>query len=466
LDPNSTTPIIILLVLVLLHAFFAAAQVAIISIRKSRLSQLVEEGRREAAWAASLAENATRLLATTELALKLLGFLAVALTASVYAAPMAAWLSGLNPPWPASFSHSVAIGLITLGLTLLVLTFGELIPKEIAAHNPEPFALWAVYPMRAVAFVASPLARVVVAASRLLTGLSDETPPGLPFITEEEIKTLVDAGEEGGVIEEDEKRMIYSIFEFGDTLAREVMVPRIDIVAVEVNSRLSNALAVIIQAGHSRIPVYEETIDNIVGILYAKDLLRFWCQPGNDDPDNLKLRDILRDVFYVPETKKVDELLQELQQRKVHIAVVVDEYGGTAGLVTIEDILEEIVGEIQDEYDTDEEAFVEVISPDEVIFNGRVGVDDVNQTMNVELPTDSGDTLGGLIYSSLGRVPVAGDEARIRDVELSVLAVAGRRIKKVKVTRVAGEGGPPTEDGVSPDGSRPAETDPNPSQSK
>jgi putative hemolysin len=146
--------------------------------------------------------------------------------------------------------------------------------------------------------------------------------------------------------------------------------------------------------------------------------------------------------------------------------VVVDEYGGTAGLVTIEDILEEIVGEIQDEYDTDEEAFVEVISPDEVIFNGRVDVDDVNQTMNVELPTDSGDTLGGLIYSSLGRVPVAGDEARIRDVELSVLAVAGRRIKKVKVTRVAGEGGPPAEDGVSPDDSRPVETDPNPSQSK
>ncbi len=466
MDPNGTTPIIILLVLVLLHAFFAAGQVAIISIRKSRLNQLVEEGRHEAAWAASLAEDATRLLATTELVLKLLGFLAVALTASVYAAPLATWLSGLNPPWPASFSHSVAIGLITLGLTLLVLTFGELIPKEIAAHNPEPFALWAVYPMRAVAFVASPLARVVVAVSRLLTGLSDETPPGLPFITEEEIKTLVDAGEEGGVIEEDEKRMIYSIFEFGDTLVREVMVPRIDVVAVEVNSRLSDALAVIIQAGHSRIPVYEETIDNIVGLLYAKDLLRYWCQPGNDNPDNLKLRDILRDVFYVPETKKVDELLQELQQRKVHIAVVVDEYGGTAGLVTIEDILEEIVGEIQDEYDTDEEASVEVINPDEAIFNGRVAVGDVNQTMNVELPTDSGDTLGGLIYSSLGRVPVAGDEARVRDVELSVLAVAGRRIKKVKVTRVAGEGAPPADDGASPDDSHSGETGPNSSQSK
>jgi CBS domain containing-hemolysin-like protein len=162
----------------------------------------------------------------------------------------------------------------------------------------------------------------------------------------------------------------------------------------------------------------------------------------------------------------VDELLQELQQRKVHIAVVVDEYGGTAGLVTIEDILEEIVGEIQDEYDTDEEASVEVITPDEVIFNGRVAVDDVNQTLNVELPTDSGDTLGGLIYSSLGRVPVAGDKARIRDVELSVLAVAGRRIKKVKATRLAGEGGPPGEDGASPDEGHSSEGGPEPSQSR
>ena len=468
MDPNSTTPIIILLVLVLLHAFFAAGQVAIISIRKSRLSQLVEEGHREAGWAADLAEDATRLLSTTQLALKLLSFLVVALTAAIYADPLAGWLGGLNPPWPAPVSHSAAIGLITLGLALVVLTFGELIPKEVAAHNPEPFALWAVYPMRAVAFVASPLARVVVAVSRLLTGLSGETPPGLPFITEEEIKTLVDAGEEGGVIEEDEKRMIYSIFEFGDTLAREVMVPRIDVVAIEVNSRLSEALDVAIQAGHSRIPVYEETIDNIIGMLYAKDLLRYWCQPapGKNNFDDLKLGDILRDVFYVPETKKVDELLQELQQRKVHIAVVVDEYGGTAGLVTIEDILEEIVGEIQDEYDTDEEAFVEVINPDEIIFNGRIGVDDVNQMLNIELPTDSGDTLGGLMYSRLGRVPAVGDKARIRDVELSVLAVAGRRIKKVKVTRLPEEGGPPGEDEASPGEERPAETGPIPSQSK
>jgi CBS domain containing-hemolysin-like protein len=466
LDPDRSTPIIILLALVLLHALFAAAEVAIISIRKSRLSQLAEEGHREAQLVADLAEDATRLLATTQLALKLLGFLVVALAASAYGDSLTAWLAGLNPPWPASFSRTIAIGLITLGLALIVLTFGELIPKELAAHHPEPFALWVAYPMRAVAVIASPLTRVVVAASRLLTGRSDETPPGLPFITEEEIKTLVDAGEERGVIEEEEKRMIYSIFEFGDTLAREVMVPRIDMVAIEVNTGIRDALDVIIQAGHSRIPVYEETIDNIVGMLYAKDLLRYWRNviPGKNNLDDLKLRDILRDVYYTPEIKQVDELLQELQQRKVHIAVVVDEYGGTAGLVTIEDILEEIVGEIQDEYDT-EETLVEAINQDEIIFNGRINLDDVNHMMNIELPTDSSDTLGGLIYSSLGRAPVVGDQVHIRNVELSVLAMAGRRIKKVKVVRVPAAGHPPGSAEAQLE-ARPAQADQDPAQSQ
>jgi len=453
-----------LVVLVFLHAFFAAGEVAIVSIRRSRLNQLMEEGQQAARLVADLAEDATRLLATTQLALKLLGFLAVALAASVYARPLSDWLTSFNLPWTASFNHSLAVGLITLGLVLVVLLLGELIPKELAAQNPEPFAFWAVYPMRAVAVVAAPLARLVTGLGRLLMGRLGETPrTGLPFVIEEEIKTLVDAGEEGGIIEEEEKEMIYSIFEFGDTLAREVMVPRIDMVAIEVNTSIADALEVIIQAGHSRIPVYEGTIDNIVGILYAKDLLQYW----RHDIRHLDLRDILRDVYYIPETKKVDELLQELQQRKVHIAIVVDEYGGTAGLVTIEDILEEIVGEIQDEYDS-EEAFMEVINDNEIIFNGRMDLDDVNHIMNLELPTDSSDTLGGLVYSSLGRVPVVGDTVRIQNVEITVLSVVGRRIKKVKVARLPDERGPgrgaesgassqiaPVNQGVHPSGASP-----------
>lgn len=431
MDPDSSTPIITLLVLVLLHAFFAAAEVAIVSIRKPRLNQLIEEGHQAAQWVTDMAEDATRLLTTTQLALKLLGFLAVALAASTCGDPLAGWMAGLNLAWLSPVSYPLAILIITSGLVFLVLVFGELIPRELAARSPEPFALWAIYPMRAAAIAAVPLAQVVIAVNRLFTGHGDEAPHGLPFIIEEEIKTLVDAGEEGGFIEEEEKEMIYSIFEFGDTLAREVMIPRIDMVAIEVNTSVPAALDVVMEAGHSRIPVYEETIDNIVGILYAKDLLHYW----RDDASDLKLRDILRNVYYIPETKKVDELLQELQQRKVHIALVVDEYGGTAGLVTIEDILEEIVGEIQDEYDS-EEAFMEVVNEDEIVFNGRMDLDDVNHIMGLELPTDRSDTLGGLVYSNLGRVPVIGDKVRIENVEITVLSVVRRQIKKVKVVRL------------------------------
>jgi CBS domain containing-hemolysin-like protein len=412
------------------------------------LNQLTEEGHRAASWVAELSENATQLITTTQVVLKLLGFLIIALAAATYGEPLAGWLAGLNLPGLALFSLPLAIAIIALALVFLVLLLGEVIPRELAARRPEPFAFWAVYPMRAAALATTPIVRLVTAVNRLLTGESDQPGHGLPFVIEEEIKTLVDAGEEGGFIEEEEKEMIYSIFEFGDTLAREVMVPRIDMVAIDVNTSILDALDVVIQAGHSRIPVYEETIDNIVGILYAKDLLRYW----RGDTTHLRLGDILRPVYYIPETKKVDELLQELQLRKVHIALVVDEYGGTAGLVTIEDILEEIVGEIQDEYDI-EEAFIEVINEDEIIFNGRVDLDDVNHMMGLELPTDVSDTIGGLVYSDLGQVPAVGDKVRIQNVEITVLAVERRQIKKVKVGRLPAEG--EAEDKLEPQAAAP-----------
>jgi putative hemolysin len=250
------------------------------------------------------------------------------------------------------------------------------------------------------------------------------------MVTEEEIKTLVDAGEEEGVIQEEEKDMIYSIFELGDTLAREVMVPRIDVVALDVTTPMLDALDAIMEAGHSRIPIYEETIDNVAGVLYAKDLLPF-LRDGRTD---VALRNVLREAYFIPETKRASDLLPDLQQRRVHMAIVVDEYGGIAGLVTIEDLLEEIVGEIQDEYDT-EDPFFEYISDNEYVFDARVDLDDLNRLMSVALPTEDSDTLGGFIYTELGKVPVVGDRVAFADLSLTVESVAGRRIKKVRVKR-------------------------------
>jgi putative hemolysin len=224
--------------------------------------------------------------------------------------------------------------------------------------------------------------------------------------------------------------MIYSVFALGNTLAREVMVPRIDMVALDVNVSLEEALDVAVRAGHSRIPTYEDTVDNIVGVLYAKDLLQLW----RDKQEGISLREVLRRPYFVPESKPVDELLEEMQQRKVHIVVVVDEYGGTAGLVTLEDIVEEIVGEIQDEYDA-EEPVVERTSDGEFIFNARVDLDDVNRLIDAEFPTEMGDTLGGFIYSQLGKVPVPGEKVRFDGLVIEVLTVTSRRIRKVRVSK-------------------------------
>lgn len=250
-------------------------------------------------------------------------------------------------------------------------------------------------------------------------------------VTEDELKSWVEEGQPEGSLEQGERRMIYSIFRFGDTLAREIMVPRIDLLALDVTTSLDNAIVELNRSGHSRVPVYEETIDNIIGLLYAKDLLRVHLEGQNLS----SLRSLLRPAYFVPEAKKVDELLHEMQSRSVHMALVVDEYGGIAGLVTLEDIVEEIVGEIRDEYDQSEERQYERISQDEYLFHGRIALDDFNAVMGSSLPKDAADTLGGFIYSQIGRVPVGGETIEINNLVLTVEQVSGRRIQRVRALR-------------------------------
>jgi CBS domain containing-hemolysin-like protein len=250
-------------------------------------------------------------------------------------------------------------------------------------------------------------------------------------LTEDELKTLVDAGQQEGIFERGERRMIYSIFQLGNTLAREIMIPRIDMQALEVNTPLPAAIDALLTSGHSRVPIYEESIDNILGLLYAKDILSAWYEG-----DKLQsLHKLLRPPYFVPEAKKVDELLNEMQIQRVHMAIVVDEYGGIAGLVTLEDIVEEIVGEIQDEYDQAEEAPYTEQVDGSYLFLGRVDLDDFNEIVGSTLPKDEAETLGGYIYSQLGRVPGVGEQVRIGDLQLTVEQVSARRIRKVRWRR-------------------------------
>jgi putative hemolysin len=419
--------LVAVVLLVILTGIFSAAKSAIINLRQARINQMRMDDQNRAQLVAQLAEDSAQLLATFQLWTAFTAALTAGVAVVTLVSPLANVIARVSALEPVSAPLSAFIIIVLVVLALLILGF--LVPEGIGAAKAEGVAFALARPVAILAFLVSPIVKLVLRVSDGLSGLLGGEPlRARPFITEEEIMTMVDAGQEVGVIEEDEKEMIYSVFALGNTLAREVMVPRIDIVALELSTSLEEALDLVIRIGHSRIPTFEQTIDNIVGVLYAKDLLALW----RDRREPVSLGDIIRKPYFVPESKPVDELLEEMQQRKVHMVIVVDEYGGTAGVVTLEDIVEEIVGEIQDEYDA-EEPIVEQAGEGEFIFNARVDLDDVNRLMGTEFPTEIGDTLGGFIYSQLGKVPVSGERVRYDGLVIEVLTVTGRRIRKVRV---------------------------------
>jgi CBS domain containing-hemolysin-like protein len=430
---SSLTGLLVLVGFVALHAVFKVAYASLINAHKARLKDLAEEGDRRAGRALALANDATRVLASQQVVSLLIHFAIALVAVAVLIPPLRDGLvsDDLGP----TLADALAYGGVLLVVAMVTLVFGEMIPVNIALGHADSLAIWSAGLISALLAIFAPLTRAAQWLSNQLaaplTGLSSAS-----LVTEEEIKMMVDAGSEGGAIEFDEKEMIYSIFQFGDTLVREVMVPRIDLIALDLSTPLPKALTTIVEAGHSRIPVYEDNIDHIRGLLYAKDLLVMWQNQDYDRP----LRDILRPAYFVPETKKAGDLLTELQQRKIHLAVVVDEYGGTAGLVTLEDLIEEIVGEIRDEYDVNEEEVWQKISDDEYIFDAGIDLDDLNRLLDVELPTDESDTLGGYIFSRLGKVPVIGEQIEAEeDLRMEVLTVDDRRIRKIRVQRIPSE---------------------------
>ncbi len=414
---------------ILLNAIFKAAYVSLINAHKSARKALADEGNGRAKRALALAEDATRLLASQEIVDLMFRFMIAVIAAVMLVPPLRDALldTNLHP----ALTDVIAYGGVLTIVALLTLIFGEMLPSNIAVSQADRIALQAVIPINIISHVLAPMLRVTQwvsgAISQPIIGKSPTS-----FVTEEEIKMMVDAGSEGGAIEDEEKEMIYSIFQFGDTLAREVMIPRIDVISLEINTSVEDALNTIVDVGHSRIPVYEESIDHIRGLLYAKDLLQAW-RDGHTDS---KIKDLLRPAHFVPESKKAGDLLTDLQQRKIHLAIVVDEYGGTAGLVPIEDLIEEIVGEIHDEYDFDEEEVFQQVSDDEYIFDAGIDLDDLNRMLEIELPTDEGDTLGGFVYSKLGKVPVEGERTTEGRLELEVLRVHDRRIRRVRLKLV------------------------------
>jgi putative hemolysin len=425
--------------LILVGGFFAASEIALITVKRHRLNQLIGEGSRAARTAQRVTDDPSRFLATIQIAITFLGFLA----AAVGAVSLSGALAGLIRiiPFLREAAGTISFVLVTLLIALASIIIGELVPKTLALTFADRFAL-VVAPaiglldraLRPIVWLVSSLSNVLV---RLLGGTER---PQAGYLSTEELKMLVETGSETGGIEKDEKEMIHGVIELGETKVHEVMVPRIGIQAIEVNDPIDDVLDMIIRAGHSRLPVYEESLDNIVGILYAKDLLPYLKRNGGETPQ-IDIRKIARPPVYVPETMAVDELLHQMQATKRHIAIVVDEYGGTAGLITLEDVVEEIVGEIQDEYDR-EESLVEPIDSDgqrAFRLDGRVSMDDLRDLFDLpdaeEEDEEAYDTVGGFIVHRVGRIPLPGAEVPFQDVMLKVEAAEPRRVAKVLATR-------------------------------
>ncbi|MCL4351887.1 MAG: hemolysin family protein [Firmicutes bacterium] len=414
-------PIVFLVVMLGMSALYSMAETAMMALSRGKVRQLVEEGVSKASWLERLIREPNRLLSTVLVGNNLTNIVASTVAAGLFIA----------------YFGSSGITISTIVMTLVILLVAEITPKTFAAHNPERVALRLAPFLEVSARIFYPVVRVLtwigVGFIRLLGGRAE----GGRIITEDEIRTMVEVGEEEGLLEAEEREMIQGIFDLGDTVVREVMVPRIDVQALPATATLAEAWDAVIQWGHSRLPVYRVTIDDVIGVIYARDILLYIKERPHETP----IQDLVRPVQYVPETKKVDELLADFRRRRSHIAVVLDEYGGTAGIVTIEDLLEEIVGEIQDEYDTEEVA-IRRIDENTIDVEGLASLDEINELFDVDLPHEDFDTVGGLILHLLGRAPVEAEVVTLDGLEFTVTKVTGRRVTRVLIRRLVSNDSP------------------------
>ncbi len=423
MDPDGSPDPVALVVLIALAAaiYLLAALVegAVSSLSRARIQRLNEQDARAARSIVDFAEHPNGYL-TSAAIIKLTALLAVAILVFQLIDRIA-------------LSANSLLAWILLLVGTLVL--GWILPRAVGGRWPEGVTLSLGPPFRVVAWIFNPLVQVARVATAALARLLGATAlPEGPVVTSDELKEMVAASEEEGLIEQGERTMIDNILELEEISVREIMVPRPDMVAILETTTVREAVDTFIQEGYSRLPVFRETIDDIVGVLYGKDLFPLVLDGKLSEP----VGGFARPAYFVPESKKSDDLLRELQQKRIQIAIVVDEYGGTAGLVTIEDLLEEIVGEIQDEFDVEEQKIV-VEGDDQALVAGTVSIDDVNDALALHLEAEEVDTIGGLIYEKLGRVPVIGDQVRADGALLRVVAADGRRVSRVLVKRADDE---------------------------
>ena len=392
------TYVLILILLIFCNAFFAAAEIAFISLNDAKINKLAKEGNKKAAKISKMLKEPSKFLATIQIGVTFAGFLSSAFAATSFADKLGPifnnWL-----PVTVEFWTTVAIIIITVLLSYFTLIFGELVPKRVAMKNYEKIAFGSVGIIRTVYIFTSPFVKILTISTNFISKLFGVSEKEEETVTEEEIRMMIDVGEEKGTIEEEEKEMINNVFDLNDKTADEIMVHRTDVYAIDIKSDILKVIDKLDEYKYSRVPVYSETIDDIEGVLYIKDLIK-----AARDSEKLKLKDIIREAYFVPENKKLNELFKELQKSKNQIAIVVDEYGGTAGIVAMEDILEEIVGNIFDEYDDVETEF-EKIDENTYRISGSVTMYDLEKILDLKFPDGDYDTLSGYLIDLLGRIP-------------------------------------------------------------
>ncbi len=424
--------IILLFALILVNAFFAMSEMAVVSLNDAKVEKMAEDGHKKAKLILKLTKNPTRFLSTIQIGVTLAGFLTSASAATAFAELLTnAITSTFNVP--ESIISPIAVVLITLIISYFSLVLGELAPKRVGMQVPEKIAFTVAKPLLVISKITAPFVKLLSLSTNGIVRLLGFDPnANEEVITEEEIRIMVDVGGEKGVIEDSQKKMINNIFEFDDLDAGDIMTHRTDVVAADINDiTLEDFMNLAIEHGRSRIPLFDEDIDNIVGIVYVKDLLKF---VGKEVKAKGTLKNIMREPYFIPETKSCGELFKEMSSKRIQMAVVVDEYGGTAGIVTLEDIVEAIMGNIQDEYDVEEE---EISKIDENTFtvDGTIDIEEIDKLIGKELPEGDYETLAGFIMDELQCIPKDGEmnEVVFENVKFTVLCVEDRRIEKIKV---------------------------------
>ncbi|MGN1298450.1 MAG: hemolysin family protein [Candidatus Scatovivens sp.] len=425
------TQLIILIILIFLNAFFAAAEIAFISLNDAKIDIQAKEGNKKAISIQKMLKNPSKFLATIQIGITLAGFLSSAFASNTFASKLAGYLYNISPYLSFETWNGISMVLITIVLSYFSLIFGELVPKRIAMKNYEKLAFATIGIIKAISILTAPFVRFLTFSTNIVSKLFGVEANDEQIVTEEEIRMMVDVGQEKGNINIEEKKMINNVFEFNDRIASEIMVHRTNIVAVDINMTISEVIEKMTEdKRYSRIPVYEDNIDEIKGIVYLKDILL------SNKNKNTKIKSLVKDAYFVPETKLVNELFEELRKNKKQIAIVIDEYGGTAGLVTMEDILEEIVGEIYDEYDKVENKY-EKINENTFIFEGENPIYEVEKILDIKIPEGDYDTLSGYLLENLERIPNE-KEKPILKTEKAIFKVEEckeNKILKVKIKK-------------------------------